>query len=367
MIRLSLIVIALCGLLGCTSGEEMVGSRRSADERGDYAKALQSHRQAAAWGDANAQYNLGVMYEQGLGVTRDLAEAGRWYAKAAETYPPGRQRDEAIQARERVVNLLVYTPYVPAAQPASVTPPAPIAASPVSPPVAASSPHQTQYRRALLIGNAAYADAPLRNPVNDATDMADILRRVGFEVTLLRNADKLTMEQAIEAFTRGVPRGSIGLFFFSGHGAQIDGLNYLIPIGARLNESIDVRYRAVPADWILGRMDETGMEMKLLVLDACRNNPFGRSWTRALDRGLAVMDAPKGTLIAYATSPKKTALDGTGRNSPYTARLLREVPIPGRPIELVFKAVRLGVQQETQGAQTPWEASSLTGEFYFAR
>ena len=197
--------------------------------------------------------------------------------------------------------------------------------------------------------------------------MADTLRRVGFEVTLLRDADKLTMEQAIEAFTRGVPRGSIGLFFFSGHGAQIDGQNYLIPIGARLQESIDVKYRAVVADWILGRMEETGMEVKLLILDACRNNPFGRSWTRALDRGLAVMDAPKGSLIAYATSPKKTASDGTGRNSPYTARLLREVPITGRPIELVFKAVRLGVQQETQGEQTPWEASSLTGEFYFAR
>jgi uncharacterized caspase-like protein len=133
--------------------------------------------------------------------------------------------------------------------------------------------------------------------------MGDTLRRVGFEVTLLRDADKLTMEQAIEAFTRGVPRGSIGLFFFSGHGVQIDGLNYLIPLGARLNESIDVKYRAVAADWILGRMEETGMEVKLLILDACRNNPFGRSWTRALDRGLAVMDAPKGSLIAYATEP----------------------------------------------------------------
>jgi uncharacterized caspase-like protein len=197
--------------------------------------------------------------------------------------------------------------------------------------------------------------------------MADILRRLGFEVALLRDADKHTMEQAIEHFTKGVPRGSTGLFFFSGHGAQIDGLNYLIPIGARLHEYIDVKYRAVAADWILGRMDETGMEVKLLILDACRNNPFGRSWTRALDRGLAVMDTPKGSLIAYATSPKKTAADGTGRNSPYTARLLREVPIPGRPIELVFKAVRVGVQQATQGEQTPWEASSLTGEFYFAR
>jgi hypothetical protein len=254
---------------------------------------------------------------------------------------------------QKIQNQLVAAPVVP--QPVPATLPMPVSVS------------STQHRRALIIGNAAYTDAPLRNPVNDATDVADTLRRVGFEITLLRDADKPTMEQAIEAFTRGVPRGSIGLFFFSGHGAQIDGLNYLIPIGARLNESIDVKYRAVAADWILGRMDETGMEVKLLILDACRNNPFGRSWTRALDRGLAVMDAPKGTLIAYATGPKKTAADGTGRNSPYTARLLREIPLPGRPIELVFKAVRLGVQQETQGEQTPWEASSLTGEFYFAQ
>jgi hypothetical protein len=149
--------------------------------------------------------------------------------------------------------------------------------------------------------------------------------------------------------------------------AAVDDVRKRGIIGARLSEASDLKYRAVAANWILGRMDDTGMEVKIVILDACRNNPFGRSWTRALDRGLAVMDAPKGALIAYSTSPKKTALDGTGRNSPYTARPLQEVPIPGRPIELVFKAVRLGVQQETQGAQTPWEASSLTGEFYFAR
>src|SRR5207249_490567 len=146
---------------------------------------------------------------------------------------------------------------------------------------------------------------------------------------------------------------------------QIDGLNYLLPIGAVFTQPTDVKYHAVAADWILGRMDDSGMEVKLVILDACRNNPFGRSWTRALDRGLATMDAPQGSLIAYATSPKKTASDGTGRNSPYTARLLREMPLPGRPIELIFKAVRVGVQQETHGEQIPWEASSLTGDFYF--
>ena len=108
------------------------------------------------------------------------------------------------------------------------------------------------------------------------------------------------------------------------------------------------------------------MEVKLLILDACRNNPSGRSWARALNRGLVTMDAPKGSLIAYSTSPGKTAEDGTGRNSPYTTHLLREISQPRRPIELMFKAVRVGVQEETKGQQTPWEASSLTGEFVFA-
>jgi hypothetical protein len=224
---------------------------------------------------------------------------------------------------------------------------------------------EAQHRRALLIGNAAYAQSPLRHPVHDATDMATLLRRLGFEVTLIPDADKPSMEQAIGDFTRGVPKGSVGLFYFSGHGAQIDGLTYLLPIGAVFTQPTDVKYHAVAADWILGRMDDSGMEVKLVILDACRNNPFGHSWTRALDRGLATMDAPHGSLIAYATSPKKTASDGTGRHSPYTARLLREMPLAGRPIELIFKAVRVEMQQETQGEQIPWEASSLTGDFYF--
>src|SRR5712691_5354458 len=111
-----------------------------------------------------------------------------------------------------------------------------------------------QDQRALIIGNASYADSPLRNPINDATDMDPMLRRLGFEVTLVRDADKPTMERTIGDFTRGVPRGSVGLFFFSGHGAQIDGLNYLLPVGVGFTQPTDVKYHAVAADWILGRM-----------------------------------------------------------------------------------------------------------------
>src|SRR5712692_2842300 len=114
-------------------------------------------------------------------------------------------------------------------------------------------------------------------------------------------------------------------------------------------------------------MDESGIDVKLLILDACRDNPLGRSLTRALSRGLAVIEAPKGSLVVYATSPGKTARDGVGRNSPFTAQLLRELPVPGRPAELAFKAVRVGVQKETNGEQIPWEASSLTGDLVFTR
>ena len=237
--------------------------------------------------------------------------------------------------------------------------------TPASAPVVRPTPAAP--RRALVIGNAAYADSPLRNSIHDATDIADALRRLRFEVTLQRDADKPTLEKAVDLFTQGVPHGSVGLFFFSGHGVQVEGVNYLVPLGARFSAASDVKYYAVAADWILARMDESGMDVKLLILDACRNNPLGRSWTRALSRGLAVMETPKGSLIAYATSPGKTADDGRGRNSPFTMHLLREVLVPGRPIELVFKAVRVGVQQETGGQQVPWEASSLSGEFIFVQ
>jgi uncharacterized caspase-like protein len=148
---------------------------------------------------------------------------------------------------------------------------------------------------------------------------------------------------------------------------QIDGVNYLIPLGERLDAASDIKYHAVAADWVLARMDESGMDVKVLFLDACRNNPLGRSWTRALNRGLAVMETSQGVLLAYATSPGKTALDGTGRNSPFTIQLLRELGSPGRDIEVILKKVRAGVQQTTKGEQIPWVASSMTGDFYIAR
>jgi hypothetical protein len=317
----------------------------------DSAEAVRWYRRAADQNSPLAQHSLGLMYEWGNGVAQDNTQAMQWYQKAAQSYPPGNLRDTMLQLRDQMAQKLVAPPPAP-------VPLVPIVTIPST---------QGQHRRALVIGNAAYAESPLTNPVNDAADMASILRRLGFDTTLVSNANKAAMEKAIGTFTREVPRGSVGLFFFAGHGKQIEGMNYLVPLGAKFSAASDVKYHAVAADWVLARMDESSMDVKLLILDACRNNPLERSFTRSVNRGLAVMESSRGTLIAYATSPGKTAGDGTGRNSPFTARLLRELPIPGRPVELLFKAVRVGLQQDTNGAQVPWEASSLIGEFIFAR
>jgi Caspase domain/Sel1 repeat len=340
----------------------------------DGAEAMRWLRKAAEQGEDGAQSALGFRYAQGRGVTQDAAEAARWFQKAEQAKALRTAQDNvpswskyAVQTSQRWAQQLAqeYNP-APLPTPESPSPPRVLPKPPSS---AAVLP-----RSALGIGNASYPDKPLIGPVNNATDMAALLRRRGFIVTLLHNGNKATMERAIEAFTSSVPQGAVGLFYFAGHGVQIDGLNYLLPSGERFREPSDVKYRAVQADWVLARMDDAKMAVKLLILDACRDNPFGRSWTRSLSRGLAHMDAVEGSLIAYATSPGKTALDGEGRNSPYTAQLLRHLPTPGLPVELVFKAVREGLQRETRrqcGAdackQTPWEATSLTGHFYFVR
>ena len=218
-------------------------------------------------------------------------------------------------------------------------------------------------RRALVIGNAAYVDSSLSNPINDATDLAALLRRLGFDVTLHRDADKPTMEQAIDRFTQDVSPGSAGLFFFAGHGVQIDGVNYLVPIGARFSAARDVKDHAVAADGVLARMADSGMDVKLLLLDACRDHPLGRSFKGVFSRGLGVMEVPQGALIAYATSPGKTASDGIGRNSLFTSSMLLELVVARRNITVALTAVRTNIQKLTKGEQIPWVSSALTGDF----
>jgi len=220
-------------------------------------------------------------------------------------------------------------------------------------------------RVALIIGNSHYDTGPLANPVNDASDMAAALRQLGFEVILKKDANLEVMEEAIEDFGSRLRKGGVGLFFYAGHGVQVYGSNYLIPIGAKIRKESDIKYRAVNAGKILDEMDYAGNSMNIVILDACRDNPFGRSF-RSASRGLSIIStAPRGTYITYSTSPGNVAADGKGRNSPYTESLLNHINTPGLPIEQVFKQVRQDLARKTGGQQVPWELSSLSGDFYF--
>ena len=168
-----------------------------------------------------------------------------------------------------------------------------------------------QKRTALIIGNAEYKQVgKLKNPINDANDIAKSLRELGFEVILLTDASLQQMEQAISKYNRQLRQGGVGLFYFAGHGVQVDGENYLVPVGAKLERGQDVRYEAYPLGKLLGAIEDARNKTNLIILDACRNNPFTRSW-RSSSRGLAVpAQTVSGTLIAYSTAPCKLALDG---------------------------------------------------------
>lgn len=221
-------------------------------------------------------------------------------------------------------------------------------------------------RYALIIGNADYQNAPLKNPVNDAKAMARALRQVGFEVIEHTNVNQETMETAITQFGNKIKRGGVGLFYFAGHGLQVNGENYLLPLKAKIDKEQHVKYRSVNLGLVLAEMDAASNPMNIVILDACRNNPFKRSF-RSATRGLASTTAPTGTFIAYATAPGSVAADGEGSNGLYTQELLRTLNTPGLTIEQVFKRVRAKVLQKTDGKQTPWENSSIIGDFYFRK
>ncbi|MGO9122966.1 MAG: caspase family protein [Desulfomonilaceae bacterium] len=220
-----------------------------------------------------------------------------------------------------------------------------------------------QKRVALVIGNNEYKEAPLKNPAHDAEDIANVLRGLGFTVQTKINADQRGMEEAVKEFVREIQNGDVGLFYFSGHGVQVHGENYLMPAGGSITSEAEVKYKAVNAGLILAQMDESRNRTNIFVLDACRNNPF--KGFRSLSRGLTMMDAPVGTFIAYATAPGSVAADGTDRNSPYAKHLMEALRGKGVPIEKVFKQVLREVRKETQGQQVPWTASSLQDDFYF--
>ncbi len=220
-------------------------------------------------------------------------------------------------------------------------------------------------RIALIIGNAHYKSSPLRNPVNDAADMARVLKGLGFDVMLRTDAGQKEMENAIREFGNKLRRGGVGLFYFSGHGMQVNGVNYLIPVNEDIQAEDEVKYNAVDANLVLSKMESAGNAMNIMILDACRDNPFARSF-RSSTRGLVQIDAPQGSLIVYATSPGKMAADGKGRNGIFTKYLLKMISEMNLEIRQLIQEVRKAVVDETRGNQTPWESSSLMSNFYFS-
>lgn len=219
-------------------------------------------------------------------------------------------------------------------------------------------------RIALVIGNAAYDEAPLLNPVNDAGDMAAQLQQLGFQVMLRKNATRREMEVAIREFGDALKPGGAGLFYYAGHGMQVNDRNYLIPLDADIEREDEIPYKAVDAGQILGKMETAGNRLNIVILDACRQNPFARSF-RSSTQGLAQMDAPRGSLIVYATAPGSVSYDGNGRNGTFTKHLLSQMRTPDLEIGPLLRRVRESVRKETSERQIPWESSSIEGNFYF--
>ncbi|MDY6789926.1 MAG: SUMF1/EgtB/PvdO family nonheme iron enzyme [Thermodesulfobacteriota bacterium] len=222
-------------------------------------------------------------------------------------------------------------------------------------------------RIALVIGNANYIHGgSLANPVNDARAITKKLENLGFTVLKHENCSQRAMKKAIDAFGRSLKSYDVGLFFYAGHGVQVKGNNYLIPTNAKLDDENDAEYDCVRTGRILAKMESAGTRTNIVILDACRDNPFERSWNRrAKGSGLAFMNAPSGSLIAYSTSPGMTASDGTGKNGRFTSALLHHIDTPNITILQMFQRVRSTVMNESANQQTPWESTSLRGDFYF--
>jgi hypothetical protein len=219
-------------------------------------------------------------------------------------------------------------------------------------------------RVALLIGNNNYSTTPLRNAVNDAKDLGEALKELGFHVIVKENASRREMIEAIREFDKALEGASAALFFYAGHAMQFKDRNYLIPIDAAMGSEEDITFFSVEVAQVFDRMDRARTRFNFIILDACRDNPFAASF-KVSSAGLAQMSSPSGTLIAYATSPGSVAADGFGRNGIYTKHILQNIRVPDLPVEIMFKRVREGVERETRKLQTPWDSSSLKGDFAF--
>lgn len=227
-------------------------------------------------------------------------------------------------------------------------------------------------RIALVIGNAAYTKGkPLDNPANDAADMTATLKTLGFEVFSGTDLNKRGIETLIRQFgSRLAETKGVGLFYYAGHGLQVAGENYLVPIDADIPEADEVQYQAVPMNLVLSKMNSAGNDLNIVILDACRNNPFARGWRSFRDTGesdgLARITPPQGTIVLYATQPGNVASDGTGRNGLFTESLLQQIKKPNVELDQMIKALTRDVSEKSSKKQFPWREGGSTGDFYFA-
>lgn len=238
-------------------------------------------------------------------------------------------------------------------------------------------------RLALVIGNGQYAQvAKLKNPIADARAITEMLRKARFTVTAVEEAGGAGLAEAVATFGRAVEKAgpdTVAMIYYAGHAAQLDGHNYLLPVDLRVKDESDVKTQSVSVDALLKMLDATPARSRVVILDACRNNPFpssGEAGPRGLtasgpvteargEGGVTRLNARIGTLVAFATAPGQVAADGAAGHSPYTDALLKLMPEPGLPLEALFRRARLAVHETTGGIQTPWESSSLTGDFSF--
>jgi hypothetical protein len=267
---------------------------------------------------------------------------------------------------------VLYQSTTQAAAPARPAAPPALAPAPAQPAVVSST--EFGHRVALVIGNGDYRVANrLSNPTNDANDMAAVLRRLGFDVVEGKNLDRRAMDDAIREFGRKLDGADLALFFYAGHGLQVGGKNYLVPIDAKLERAGDLLLDTVDVGTVLAQM-EGEKRVNLVFLDACRDNPLSRSLARSLATrstsvgvGLAPIQSAVGTMIAYATRPESVAFDGEGRNSPFTTALLKHIATPGVDIGALMRRVRADVIAATREKQVPWDDSSLVGDVVLAR
>jgi tetratricopeptide (TPR) repeat protein len=350
-------------------------------QRGDFDRAIVDLDEAIRLDPSMtpAYVARGLAYEKKGDIERAKIEFGTALVKAPGKFATTKEALE--KARERLTALGEKPVVTAAADPQPQISPGQVLSSPAAASQASGAPASVSDaatiergpRVALVIGNGAYANvSPLSNPSNDAREMAGALRELGFRVIEGYNLDSTTMRGRIADFGAALPGAGVSLFYYAGHGMQVAGKNYLIPVDAKLERPSSLGVEAIEVGTVLSDM-EAEKRINLVFLDACRDNPLSRSLAKSfgtsrgatVGQGLAQLNAGIGTLITFATSPDTVALDGSGRNSPFTAAMLKYIRTPGLEIRSMLTRVRADVIRATNERQVPWDHSSLTGDFYF--